>query len=86
MMKKIVLLLAIAICVSLPTFAEQRTFNSPDGKIVVTVSDQEGKPSYKVTYDGVEFILNSPLGLKTNIGDFTEGMKMLPEKVAPRLL
>lgn len=85
-MKRIVVLLALAICCSLPTFADERKFNSPDGKIVVTVSDDNGKPSYKVSYDNQEFILPSPLGLKTNIGDYTEGMAMLPEKVAPRLI
>ena len=85
-MKKFLFMLAAGAMLTAPSQADERKFNSPDGKIVVTVSDQDGKPNYKVDYDGKEFILKSPLGLKTNIGDYTEGMTMQPEKVAPRLI
>lgn len=47
---------------------------SPDGKTAVTVTDNGMSLSYKVSYDGKEFLLPSPLGLKTNIGDFTSGL------------
>lgn len=49
---------------------------SPDGKLVVTVNDNGGKPAYQVTLDGKVFLLPSALGLNTNIGDFTQGMMM----------
>jgi len=49
---------------------------SPDGKTVVTVSDEGTRPSYSVTYAGKPFLLPSPLGLITNIGNYTMGVKL----------
>lgn len=48
--------------------------SSPDGKTVVTVSDNGMNITYSVAYDGKEFLLSSPLGLMTNIGDYTTGL------------
>lgn len=76
MMKNTLGIIVAGLCLSMPAFALEKTFDSPDGKMVVTVSDEGGKPSYCVSYNGVEFIQNSPLGLKTNIGDFTQGMNL----------
>ncbi|MGA0555674.1 glycoside hydrolase family 97 catalytic domain-containing protein [Larkinella sp. VNQ87] len=49
--------------------------SSPDGKLVVTVSLESGKPAYTVSLNGKPFLNQSPLGLKTNVGDFTEGLE-----------
>ena len=49
---------------------------SPDGKLVVDVAVEGGRPVYSVQYDGVTFLEKSPLGLNTNIGDFTKGMEL----------
>ena len=76
MIKNTLGIIVAGLCLSMPAFALEKTFNSPDGKMVVTVSDEGGKPSYCVSYNGVEFIQDSPLGLKTNIGDFTQGMNL----------
>lgn len=81
-MKRIVLF-AFSLLVSMNLFAEGRSLSSPDGRIEVTVSDTGGIPKYSVIYDGIPFILSSPLGLATSIGDFTEGMILLPEESAP---
>ena len=51
--------------------------SSPDGKTVVTISDDGNSPSYSVKYDGKDFILKSPLGLTTNIGDYTAGLNII---------
>ena len=67
-------------------FAEERSFTSPDGKIQVTVNDNAGKPTYSVNYDGNAFILPSPLGLDTSMGEYVSEMTLLPEEVAPRLI
>ena len=56
--------------------AKEEQVAGPDGRLVVTVSDAGGKPTYSVTYDGVPFLRTSPLGVKTDIGDFTEGLKL----------
>lgn len=44
---------------------------SPDGKLAVDVQCEGGKPTYSITYDGIDFLMPSPLGLNTNAGDFT---------------
>lgn len=49
---------------------------SPDGQTEVTVSDAAGRPTYSVTLGGKDFLLPSPLGLRTNIGDFTSGLQL----------
>ena len=49
-------------------------FSSPDKKLVVTVADDGGRPTYRVAYGETLFLESSPLGLSTNIGDFSQGM------------
>ena len=56
--------------------AENKQITSPDGKLVVTVADMDGKPSYSVSYDNVLFLKSSPLGMIANIGDFSSGMSL----------
>ena len=70
------LLFCWLVCMGMGTGAAERKISSPDGRLVVTVSDSEGKATYSVTYDDELFIASSPLGMKTNIGDFTTGLLM----------
>ena len=56
--------------------AENKQITSPDGKLVVTVVDMDGRPSYSVSYDNVLFLKSSPLGIIANIGDFSSGMSL----------
>lgn len=74
----IILHLALSAAFALPSgaYAAQYQLSSPDSKTVVTVSDDNGMPVYTLTYDGKEFLKSSPLGLKTNIGDYTSGLVM----------
>ena len=72
-MKKIALILSVML-LGLPMAAKEEQVAGPDGRLVVTVSDQGGKPTYSVTYDGVAFVAPSPLGVKTDMGDFSEGL------------
>lgn len=58
------------------TSAENKQITSPDGKLVVTVADMDGRPSYSVSYDNVLFLKPSPLGIIANIGDFSSGMSL----------
>ena len=55
-------------------FALEKKVVSPDGKLVVIVSDNNGAPTYSVTYNGKQFLKSSPLGMKTNVGDFSNGL------------
>ena len=84
-MKRIILA-AACVLAAFQGFAEERSFTSPDGKIQVIVNDNSGKPTYSVNYDGVQFILPSPLGLNTSMGEYVSGMTLLPEKEAPKLI
>ena len=84
-MKKMILA-AACILAAFQSFAEERSFTSPDGKIQVIVNDNAGKPTYSVNYDGNAFILPSPLGLNTSMGEYVSGMSLLPETEAPKLV
>lgn len=50
--------------------------SSPDGKLVVLVTTENGKPSYEVSLNGKQFLAKSPLGLQTNVADLSEGLSM----------
>ena len=80
------ILAAACVLAAFQSFAEERSFTSPDGKVQVIVNDNAGKPTYSVNYDGVQFILPSPLGLNTSMGEYVSGMTLLPEKEAPKLI
>ena len=47
---------------------------SPNGKVILTLSMDQGQPSYQVAYDGQTVIAPSVLGLVTNIGDYSQGL------------
>ena len=57
----------------------QSVVKSPDGKLKVSVSISNGMPLYNITYNDKIFLENSPLGLKTNVGDFTTGLSLKSE-------
>ena len=52
------------------------TIDSPDGKLQVTVTNENGHPAYQVSRGGIVFIERSPLGLQTNVYDLTQGLTM----------
>lgn len=66
-----------ALCLLLFTFLKlnaQSVVKSPDGKLTVVLAVENNMPVYSVSYNGKTFLKNSPLGLKTNVGDFTTGL------------
>lgn len=69
-------ILSLSMMVALSSWATEKNFASPNGKLVVTVSDDGGRATYQLTYDGKQMLGTSSLGLKTNIGDFTQGLTM----------
>ena len=73
---KSTILLALSLMTALPLAAAEKKLTSPDGKLVVTVSDEGGRATYQITYDGKQMLGASSLGLQTNIGDFTQGLTM----------
>ena len=68
-------LLALSLCLlALTVSGKEVTIKSPDGKMVVTIEDEQGLLSYHVSYQGQTMLKSSALGLKTDIGDFTRGL------------
>ena len=74
-MMKFFIVMAMLLASSVAS-AENKQITSPDGKLVVTVADMDGRPSYSVSYDNVLFLKPSPLGIIANIGDFSSGMSL----------
>ncbi len=70
------ILMALAMVVAGSAVAEEKTLTSPDGRMTVTVSDEGGKPTYTVSRSGATFLEKSPLGVKLNFIDMTEGLTM----------
>ena len=56
--------------------AAEKQVTSPDGKLIVSISAENGTPTYSVTLNGKQFLKQSPIGLKTNVGDFTQGLTL----------
>lgn len=74
-MKTSLLTLALSLAAALPTLATTTDVKSPDGKLVVTISDDGGKATYSVKYNDRTMLEQSALGLKANIGDFSSGLR-----------
>ena len=66
----------MALFATLATYADDKTVSSPDGRLQVTISCQDGRACYSVSYDGTVVLKPSALGLVTNLGDFTQGLTM----------
>lgn len=57
--------------------AQDVVVKGPDEKLQLVVFVQnEEKPYYSVTYNGKTMLEKSPLGINTNIGDFTKDLKL----------
>ncbi len=68
----------ILICALLPFVAGAREVNvsSPNGKLVVNISDSQGRATYSINLDGKQVLLPSQLGFKADFGDFTHGLSI----------
>lgn len=57
--------------------ANAQTISSPDGQLSVTVGCDNGIPDYCVVLGNDTVIRKSPLGMKTNMGDFTKQLTLV---------
>lgn len=57
--------------------ANEVIVSSPDGQVRVKLTIIDGEAFYGVTYKDRVFLENSPLGLVTNEGDFTSGLRYI---------
>ena len=58
-------------------WATERSFSSPDGQLTVVVEDQNGIATYRVNLGTTEFIGSSPLGVNTNMGNYTNDLTLV---------
>ncbi len=79
-MKKYWVLLFFSFCFIGASRAGEQKVSSPDGNLEVIIVENGGTPVYNIVYKGKTFLESSPLGLKTNVGDFSMGLALI-EKV-----
>ena len=58
-------------CVTAFSQEQNNVIKSPDGKICVTVTEDNGKPQYAVKYGDKVFIQPSLLGVVSNYADYS---------------
>lgn len=75
MIKK--LFVTSALMISLVSFAQSLRVTSPDGLLTVSTDIDNGMPYYTLNYDGSTMIKESPLGFKSNIGDYSHEMTIV---------
>lgn len=78
-MKKLLTILFIASMTSLPRhiWAHDFTITSPDGNLQVSILLKEGTMHYHVSYKGVTMLEDSPLGMITNVSDFSRDLRFV---------
>ena len=57
--------------------AQIAEFKSPNEKIHLQLHENDGKISYDIHYAEEQFLEDSPLGLKTSLGDFSANLKFI---------
>lgn len=73
--KLVIGVLLMATCVNYGQ--EGLEVQSPDGSVQLNLELQEGKPVYSVYLNTENFLDPSPLGLRTSMGDFTQGLSLV---------
>lgn len=58
----------------LSAVAQTAGVSGPDGKLHVNVKVDGGKACYSVSYDGKAALMDSPLGFKATMGDFSQNL------------
>ena len=76
------LFLAICIASSVLCRADDVRVSSPNGSLVVTVSDADGHLSYTATLDGKQMLAPSALGMKTSLGDLTKELSIVKSQLS----
>ena len=75
-MTKKLFLFSVLVVSALTAMAQVVSVSSPNGKLKVDITCQDGQATYTVNYDGQMMMTPSALGLKTDIGDYTKGLKL----------
>ena len=67
-------ILLISLIISIKS--DNLNVSSPDERLKLIINIERGIATYSATYDNKEILLPSRLGLKSNIGDFTQGLTL----------
>lgn len=78
-MKNLVLLL-FSVCSLQFSFANEVSIYSPDKNLKVTVVSKDGTVNYNITYKDKQILNDSPLGMVTNVSDFSKDLKLVDKK------
>ena len=74
------LLISLLALLPLLLMAREAKVGSPNGQLVVTISDEGGRATYSVQLDGQQVLLPSQLGFMADMGDFTTGLSIKGEQ------
>lgn len=74
-------LIVALVLISNTVRSQQQTIKSPDENITLNVNFENGKVFYSVEFKGMTMLEKSPLGLVTNVGDFSSDLKFVDGKV-----
>lgn len=77
---KFILLLVLNIAFGFNLIAQEQMVTGPDKNLVVKVSLKNGSLNYSVTYKDKPILEESPLGLQTNIGDYSRNLSYISQK------
>jgi hypothetical protein len=85
MLKRMLLCLFIAACAGTEGFSQKNDVlvKSPDNLLSVNVQLREGKAFYSVAYAGRPILEPSPLGLVSDLGDFSQQLQWAGNKKTP---
>ena len=84
--KNLSLILFFTVFLAMGSKAEKQEVISPDGKLIVTVFCYSGEPAYSISLNGQSFLESSPLGMRTNVGDFSTHITLLDDVHPPDTL
>ena len=72
----------LLVWIAVPVWAQQTEVIGPDSHLKVNVALKQGKPVYSVTYKEKIMLEDSPLGVVTDIGDFSRNMNWIGQKTS----
>ena len=72
----------LLVWIAVPVWAQQTEVIGPDSHRKVNVALKQGKPVYSVTYKEKIMLEDSPLGVVTDIGDFSRNMNWIGQKTS----
>ena len=76
MKQRLIAIIATLVLTS-AAFGERVSVCSPDKNLKATVTDAEGKLMWAVSYEGIQVVLPSQLGLETSIMNLSEGLHIV---------